>query len=147
MLVNNNAFKPAANGYQQLLEGFKHNPTFLFEYAKCLGKQQCFIEANSILQRAAKVSCDPIIYTVLGENYQKMGLYQKAEECFLYASHLLPGRIYPYYLLTMLYAEPGFLQLEKMEKMRQLVLLKKPKVKSKAIDEMRVKVSLITIEK
>ena len=41
------------------------------------------------------------------------------------AVHRLPGRIYPYYLLANLYAEPFFYQCDKLERMVQTVLEKK----------------------
>ena len=48
-------------------------------------------------------------------------------------STVLPGRIYPYYLLAKLYAEPGYRNREKFEKMQRIVLTKEPKVYSTAI--------------
>ena len=48
-----------------------------------------------------------------------------AEKCFEEAVDLLPGRIYPYFLLAKLYAEPSFFHEDKMKKMAKIVLSKK----------------------
>jgi hypothetical protein len=58
----------------------------------------------------------------------------------------LPGRIYPYYLLAKLYAEPEFLNREKFEEMKRIVLMKAPKIHSTAIEEMRREVEEIAKE-
>lgn len=52
----------------------------------------------------------------------------------------LPGRIYPYYLLANLYAEPDFYKPDKLKEAADSVLTKEPKVHSTAIDEMRSEV-------
>lgn len=44
---------------------------------------------------------------------------------------------YPYYLLAKLYADPRWKRSEKMKEMARIVLTKKPKVDSPAIEEMR----------
>ncbi len=78
-----------------------------------------------------------MIFNTMGLNFQALGKYRDAEECFIHAVHLLPGRLYPYYLLAKLYAEPAFYDPDKMNKMAQIVLTKEPKVQSTAIREMR----------
>lgn len=65
--------------------------------------------------------------------------YDSAEYWFMRAVHRLPGRIYPYYLLAHLYAEPAFYQCDKLEQMVQTVLEKEPKIQSTAIKQMRRK--------
>lgn len=130
----------AIKGYERLYTDLKDNPDFLFEYARCLTQQQQFKKSNEILRRVTLLRCDAMIYNVMGKNYQMMKYYERAESCFLYAANLLPGRIYPYYLLAKLYAEPNFLNKEKVEQMAHIVLTKQPKVESKAIDEMRIEV-------
>ena len=70
-------------------------------------------------------------------NNQAMGNYKEAERWLWKSVHLLPERIYPYYLLTKLYADPGYNKLDKAREMAQIVLTKEPKVHSQAIQEMR----------
>ncbi len=61
-----------------------------------------------------------MILNVIGKNYQQMGDCLSAEDWFIRSTHRLPGRIYPYYLLAKLYAEPGFRQPDKFEKMKRM---------------------------
>ena len=44
---------------------------------------------------------------------------------------------YPYYLLAKLYAEPDYYNSTDLNRMKDIVLFKEPKVYSKAIEEMR----------
>ena len=115
----------------------KENYSFLFEYGYCLHKLQRFEESNQILMEAEKLSCDPMILNIIGKNYQSLQHYDKAERYFIRSSNRLPNRIYPYYLQAKLYAEHGYYHPDKFMKMADKVLHKKPKVHSKAIDEMR----------
>lgn len=79
----------------------------------------------------------------IGKNFQAVGEYEKAEEYFIRSTHRLPGRIYPYYLLAKLYAEPEYWNPEKLKRAVQIVLTKEPKVQSTAIKEMREEVKLL----
>ena len=88
-----------------------------------------------------------MMLNIMGKNFQMQGEYEKAETCYLRSIHRLPGRIYPYYLLAKLYLEDGFYQPEKFEELRTLVLTKKEKVPSKAIDEMREELQKVKLAK
>jgi len=79
----------------------------------------------------------------MGKNYQELKCYTWAEELFLASVNRLPGRIYPYYLLAKLYAEPEVRNREKFEKVMRIVLTKEPKVHSTAIEEMHREVKEI----
>ena len=81
-----------------------------------------------------------MMYYVLAQCEQAIGRYPKAEAHLLYAIRILPERIYPYYLLALLYAEPACYHPEKLSAAIDTVLHKKPKVESTAIREMREKV-------
>lgn len=62
------------------------------------------------------------------------------------AAHRLPGRIYPYYLLAKLYAEPAYRHPEKLAEMKRLVLEKEPKVHSTAVRQMREEIRRLEAE-
>lgn len=130
----------AVTGYEKLYANLKDNANFLVEYARCLSQQKEYSKSNEFLQRAKLLKCDAMIYNIMGQNYQRMHCYQQAESCFLYAANLVPNRIYPYYLLANLYAEPDFFNRDKIEQMANVVLTKSPKVNSGAIDEMRIEI-------
>lgn len=137
MLYHAGAYPSVEKEYERLYPLLRNRAAFLFEYGHGLHRQQKFGESNRILEEALRRSCDPMILNVMGKNYQQMGDYRSAEKCFIRSTHRLPGRIYPYYLLAKLYAEPSFRQPDKFEKMRRMVLTKEPKVHSTAIRQMR----------
>jgi len=145
VLYNAGAYQSVEKEYERLYPSLRNRAAFLFEYGHGLHKQQKFSESNCILEEALRRSCDPMILNVIGKNYQQMGDCLSAEDWFVRSTHRLPGRIYPYYLLAKLYAEPSFRQPDKFEKMKRMVLTKEPKVQSTAIRQMREEVKKITI--
>ena len=44
---------------------------------------------------------------LIGRNHHDLGQYAEAERCFKRSIHRLPGRMYPHYLLCLLYADPN----------------------------------------
>lgn len=140
MLYTAGAYESAKKEYATLYPELKDRAVFLFEYGHCLHKLKEYEASNTILEEATQRSCDPMILNVIGKNFQQLGKYTEAEKHLIRSTHLLPGRIYPYYLLAKLYAEPDFIQPEKMKRMIDVVLTKEPKVQSTAIKEMREEV-------
>lgn len=145
VLYNAGAYQSAEKEYGRLYPLLRDRASFLFEYGHGLHKQQQFSKSNRILKEALQRSCDPMILNVIGKNYQQMGDCLSAEDCFIRSTHRLPGRIYPYYLLAKLYAEPSFRQPDKFEKMKWMVLTKEPKVHSTAIRQMREEIKKIQL--
>jgi len=78
-----------------------------------------------------------MILNVIGRCYQLQHKYEEAEYWYIRSTHFLPNRIYPYYLLAKLYAEPDYYNSTELNRMKDIVLFKEPKVYSKAIEEMR----------
>lgn len=146
MLYHSGAYEQAAKAYSLIHGDMKWNARFLFEYGHTLNKLYSAVDSNNILEEALKVSGDPMILNVMAKNERMMGHYEAAEALLLRSTHRLPGRIYPYYLLTKLYAIPDFYQPEKLKQAARVVLTKEPKVQSTAIKEMRQEVKKI-IEK
>ena len=140
MLYNIGAYQSAKEEYETLYPELKNRGAFLFEYGYCLHKLKQYDSSTIVLEEAMKHSCDPMILNIIGKNYQAVGKYEKAEESLIRSTHWLPGRIYPYYLLTKLYAEPEYRKPEKLKRMVEVVLTKEPKVQSTAVKEMRVEV-------
>ena len=64
-----------------------------------------------------------------------MKQYPQAESAFLKASHMVPNRLYPLYLLAKMYHESG--QTDKAITTARLLLEKAPKVPSSATEEMK----------
>ncbi|WP_435051458.1 O-antigen ligase family protein [Bacteroides acidifaciens] len=140
MLYNIGAYQSAKEDYGKLYPELANRGAFLFEYGYSLHKLKEYDNSTRILEEAMAHSNDPMILNIIGKNYQASGDYEKAEEYLIRSTHRLPGRIYPYYLLAKLYAEPQYLQPEKLKYAAEIVLTKEPKVQSTAVKEMREEV-------
>ncbi|WP_301087973.1 O-antigen ligase family protein [Bacteroides acidifaciens] len=140
MLYNIGAYQSAKEDYGKLYPELANRGAFLFEYGYSLHKLKEYDNSTRILEEAMTHSNDPMILNIIGKNYQALGDYEKAEEYLIRSTHRLPGRIYPYYLLAKLYAEPQYLQPEKLKYAAEIVLTKEPKVQSTAVREMREEV-------
>jgi Lipid A core - O-antigen ligase and related enzymes len=127
--------KDASEEYRNIYPLLSDQIQFLFEYVQCLNKSEQYEESNEVLEKAVKISCDPMLYNIMGKNYQAMKLYVEAERCFMKSSNIVPNRIYPYYLMTLMYVDSG--EMEKAKTMAEVVLTKEPKVQSTAVREMR----------
>ena len=141
------AYESIVDDYKPLYPKLNYNPKFVFEYAVALNATDQREKVDTVLSRGLQLSCDPMFYNVKGRNYHEMGEYDKAEIAYINSTHLLPERIYPYYLLTKLYADSENYQPQKMHQAAIAVLKKEPKVHSMAINEMRDKVRNILKEK
>lgn len=137
MYSKNKAYEAAMPGYEKWYPLLNHKPEFLFEAAQCLSQSGQFEKANEYLGRAALLSSDPMIHYIMAKNEQALGKYVKAEGYLLHAIDILPERIYPYYLLVNLYTESAYNQPIKLKAVIDSVLIKEPKVNSRAIKEMR----------
>ena len=121
--------------YAELYDALRHDPRYLFDYAKCLTDDEQYAEAIPLFEAAAQLSADPMIYNVMGRCHQEMGNYTKAEECFIHSSRILPERLYPFYLLMKLYGVSG--DEEKQLEYARVVMTKEPKVDSQAVKDMK----------
>lgn len=140
MLYNIGAYRSAKEDYEKLYPELKNRGAFLFEYGHCLHKLKEYDSSTKLLKEAMGHSNDPMVLNIIGKNYQASGDYERAEEYLIRSTDRLPGRIYPYYLLTKLYAEPEYRKPEKLKRLIEVVLTKEPKVQSTAVKEMREEV-------
>ena len=135
MYYHASMYKDVAKEYEKIYPYLNDQVAFLFEYAQSLSKSQQYAESNQVLERAIQISCDPMLYNIMGKNHQARKEYKAAEAAFLKATHIVPNRLYPHYLLAKLYMESG--EKEKAKHTAQIVLTKEPKVMSRAVEEMR----------
>lgn len=135
VLFDSGAYKAALEMHERIYPCLNDQPLFMFQYGQCLSKLGKFEGSNSILRQATAISCDPMIYNIMGKNYQSLGDYAEAEKCYKRAAYIVPNRIYPYYLLAKMYAEKGCYN--EFNNMAKLVLDKKVKVDSPAVKEMK----------
>jgi len=128
-------YKEAAQDYEPLYPYLNDQIQFLFECGRSLSQAEQPEKSNEVLLHASQISCDPMLYNIIGKNYQVMKEYDLAENNLLKSTHIVPNRLYPYYLLMKLYIE-----MENEAKAREaarVVLTKEPKVQSQAVKEMR----------
>ncbi len=140
MLYNIGSYRSAKEDYEKLYPALANRGAFLFEYGHSLHKLKEYDNSTRILEEAMEHNNDPMILNIIGKNYQSSGAYEKAEEYLIRSTHRLPGRIYPYYLLAKLYAEPAYRNPDKLKSAVEIVLTKEPKVQSTAVKEMREEV-------
>lgn len=152
-LFSMNLYTDVKGRYAELEPLLTDNVEFLFQYGQILSKTGDYTQSNEVLKRAVRISCDPMLYNIMGKNYQSLAFYpglsstlkseyiRHSELSFRMAAHIVPNRLYPYYLLTKLYAQCGNTSMA-IETAR-IVLQKEPKVHSPAIDEMREEVRKI----
>ena len=146
-LYNMKSYESVAESYATLYRILNYEPKFVFEHGVILNAMGKLEEANRVLARGIEKSCDPMFLNVRGRNYHEMGNYHKAEQCFHNSLLLLPGRVYPYYLLVKLYADPAYHQPDKMQETARIALKMEPKIYSMAIEEMRNEIRKIMHEK
>lgn len=135
ILYNVSIYKDVNKEYVKIYPYLKHEIQFLFEYAQSLSKTEQYEDSNKVLENAMKISCDPMLYNVIGKNYQALGNYALAEQYFNKAAMIVPSRLYPYYLLAKLYDEMG--DKRKVCQMAEFIQLKEAKIHSTAVNEMR----------
>ena len=128
-------YKETAQGYEPLYPYLNDRIQFMFEYGRSLSQLEQPEKSNEVLQRATKISCDPMLYNIIGQNYQSLQKYDLAEANLLKSTQIVPNRLYPWYLLMKLYIETG--DERKARKAAETVLTKEPKVQSTAVREMR----------
>lgn len=112
-----------------------------FRAAVVLHEHKRYQESNKILcgYLEPRVADVRILY-LIGRNFQKMHQSDLAEKYYKRSMLRVPSRHYPHYLLMKLYRETGQDSLAQQEAI--CILVKEPKVLTKAIEEMRYEAAL-----
>lgn len=132
-------YEGTVDHYRELYPLLRNNIEFLFEYGQCLSKTGQYEESNRILHEGAERSADPMFHNIIGQNYQALKQYQEAEKAFYQAIYRVPHRLLPYYFLTKMYFNSG--DTIKARITAKILLEKKPKVMSPAVNEMKEEIS------
>lgn len=128
--------------YRKKYEDLKAYPDFLFTFGTALREAGRYNESNAMLRQGTRVSCDPVFYTLMGNNYRDLGAVAEAESAYRKAFGMLPGRMYPLYRLMKLYEAEG--QVRKAEEMARQIIAFRPKVDSPAVREMKNEAKKLT---
>jgi tetratricopeptide (TPR) repeat protein len=98
-------------------------------------------DAVRILNEGKKYADNMTIEISLGNSYMELHKYQDAEVAYLFASNMIPSRLYPKYLLAKLYEKTG--QKQKCLLICDQILLTIPLIKSIAAKQIKLEISEI----
>lgn len=97
----------AAQDYSEIYCKLQNNYRYLYDYGYALFHCGKYEEAIPVLQEGACRSSDPMFWNIIGRCHERMGRYEAAEECWLHAWHMVPGRLYPLVLLKEMHERLG----------------------------------------
>ena len=106
-LTSMELYEDAVEELALLYNDLKDNYRFIYDYGYALHKCKRYQESSEILKEGAKISSDPMFYNIIGRNKEAMGLYEKAEQAYLHAYHMVPQRLYPLTLLMRMHVLLG----------------------------------------
>lgn len=95
------------NYIQRHYNEIKYSTNFILRYARILYLKGEYHAAIPVIEQAIHLYPTTDKYCELGNIYQSIFLYKKAEKAYNEAIYLLPKRIYPHYCLFLLYKETG----------------------------------------
>lgn len=128
-------FESVKNEYARLFPVLKNNGEFLFFYGASLSATGNYKEAIKYLEQAKQKFSDPNLYIILGQSYEHLGNFKKAELNLLHASFIVPAKLFPRYLLAKLYYKNNMIT--KAEETANTILQYKTKIKTTAADEIK----------
>ena len=131
-------YQSVVKEYGKLYPVLKNDFKFLFEYGHSLHKVGRYEESNIMLKRGIRHSADPMFWNIAGNNYLALKQYDQGMTAYLRAYYTCPNRVYPLYLFTKREAERGDTTM--MNYYGRILLGKRPKVPSLAVDEMKFEI-------
>jgi nitrogen fixation-related uncharacterized protein len=143
-LYQSGSYDESCDSFSDVYNDMKHNGPYLQYYAKALLMGGRYEESIRMYERAKDYTGDEMLYCSLGDAYKAIKRYVEAEEAYIHASYMVPHKLYPLYLLAILYDETN--QRKKAVAIAENVLNKEIKVESQAVEEIRIKIRCI-IEK
>lgn len=93
--------------YQGLFDNLNENGDYLLAYGDLLLVNKKPQEALIVLERATRFKTSNQLYLLLGENYEQLGEYAKAEKAYLTAVYMVPNRFKSRYILFRFYVHQG----------------------------------------
>ena len=138
MLYQLELYEDVVTDYGPLFDELKQEREYLFEYGRSLNQSGRYKESNRVLQLGTRISNDPMFHNIIGNNYKALGNFEVADQAYDEAFHILPNRIYPLYLQTLLSLERED-TLQGLERARRTLDFE-PKIESSATREMKVEV-------
>jgi len=91
----------------QLYDTQQYNCAFMYEYAYALYMNQKYEESRAIAQKGLKLSCNPLLYILMGDLDKAQDRIIPAEQEYENAFLIQPDRLYPLSKLAGLYHDIG----------------------------------------
>ncbi|WP_170124393.1 O-antigen ligase family protein [Breznakibacter xylanolyticus] len=126
-------YDDAVELYASALHPLSNNGLFLQMYGKALNMAGNYTHSNDILAIANKNHNSYIIHNTMGDNHKALGNTAEAARAYQNAAAMVPGMMFPKYLLAVLYRDTG--QTVKAVETANQVLTMPVKVQSMATDE------------
>lgn len=124
--------------YETAYPVLKNDSQFLQSYGKAFSLLGDYEKSNELLYKAAHSSSDPVLYSTLGYNHQRLGRYSDAERYYAFADNVAPSKFYSKLLLARMYFEQG--EVEKFSVIANQILSMEVKVKSEAMQQIKSEV-------
>lgn len=93
------------NEFKQGYRYLRDQRLYLTNYIDALIVEKRYFEANCAIHQLQSYCCDLRPYILAGMNYQSLGDFKRAENCFLNGHYLVPERLMPCYFLARLYLQ------------------------------------------
>jgi tetratricopeptide (TPR) repeat protein len=97
--------RQAILSYQKIMPILNYNGEFLFNYGALQSESKQLEESIKTLRNAQTKFNHIDLHLYLGNCYKGLNRIDEAVQCYTYASHMIPSRFYPKYLLALLYKD------------------------------------------
>jgi tetratricopeptide (TPR) repeat protein len=138
------SYNSSVKQYQGIYDKLSNEGEFLGHFGKALSVYGEHQEAIEVLTKAEGFMNNSLVQLALGDSYKATGQFKKAELAYKKAHYMVPVRFYPLYQLTKLYIEIN--DYESAVNTAKMILEKKVKVHSSAIEQIREEMKIIIKE-
>ncbi len=121
--------------YDKLYNDLKHSGNFMLNYGGTLALAGKYENAVQILEKTKNLSSEHNVYLNLGNCYQMTNSFENAETCYIFASNMIPNKVYPKYLLVRCYLKTG--NSKKAKEIAEYIMNMKVKIISPAESQIK----------
>ncbi len=127
-------YEEALIQYHKAYPALMYQGLFLQQTAKTLQQIGDIEGSNSMLRWSQNYYNDPFTYSLMGENYSKLNMYDQSEIAYLRSHFMVPHRLWPQYLLVKMLCAKG--DEARCKELAKKLIANKRKVDGKAVSEM-----------
>ncbi len=109
----------------------------VFAVAHTLHRTHNYRKSNTMLLNLLPHTADPMVLNIISKNYRALGLPDSAEHYLQKSINRCPNRLYPHYLLMLLYKDSASFNSSAQQREARILLDMKEKIPSPAVEEMR----------